>query len=372
MNLGKLTVRIIAFMAGFLVLAEILLRTVVPACDVPPMELNTEYGFLNYRTDGQRSGLFTQGQRAFHRSRWEVNNDGWIFPEDYHPPDARHRPLIAMFGSSYIEGLWVEPDENPGIRLRENLNQRFLVYNFSITNSVPSEHLQEARYVRDTYAPEVYLFILQPGYLIGCTDLDPERTRFAVEDDTVRVVRPTVLQRGGLDGVKQLIRKSALLRYLLWNLRLAAALQGIAVEDQVDAITVRNTVYDDSTEAVAETVAQYLCRQMRERLGDNAVIVIAHGDIYHDTAPPAMHPEEAILERVAPEFGIDTIPLTDGFYRKYLSDRRSFKFDYDMHWNAYGLQTLADILADGMIPILETGFPRHPVGNPDGDSTVQQ
>ena len=116
--------RVVVFLLVFTALAEVWLRTVTPASETPLSYQDTSSMIIRFDPTGPREGLYTVGRMARRGGQWRVNNAGWISAVDYAPAAERERPLIALFGDSYIEGFLTDVDQHIDAYLPELLESR--------------------------------------------------------------------------------------------------------------------------------------------------------------------------------------------------------------------------------------------------------
>jgi len=110
----KFTFRVAAFCAVFLIVAEVVLRTVVPASHPPFQAQDPEFGILTLDGSPTRSGRFTVGKLARERTTWRLNRAGWNSPIEYAGPEGRERPCVAVIGNSYVEGFYADVAQEVG------------------------------------------------------------------------------------------------------------------------------------------------------------------------------------------------------------------------------------------------------------------
>lgn len=108
----RFLVRATVFLLVFGVGAEVWLRTVMPPCETPLPYQQQPSTIYRFDPQGPTSGLYTVGRLCLRGGEWRVNNAGWNSGSDYAPAEERGRPLIALFGDSYIEGFLTDTDQH--------------------------------------------------------------------------------------------------------------------------------------------------------------------------------------------------------------------------------------------------------------------
>lgn len=84
------------------------------------------------------------------------NNVGFLNDQDYWREGKR--PLLAFIGDSFVEALMVPYDQTISGRLAKTWPGR--VYSFGMSSSPLSQYLAFARYARDTYHPDYFVFVI--------------------------------------------------------------------------------------------------------------------------------------------------------------------------------------------------------------------
>jgi lysophospholipase L1-like esterase len=305
-----------------------------------------------YRFDNRReTGIVTMGTFAQHRSQWHINNAGWNSPVDYVPEKNRQR--VAIIGDSYIEAWQVDSDENYPSVLRVLLGDSIDVYSFGVSGAPLSQYLHIGRYAVSQYDPDILVFnIVHNDFAESLHRLNSGDRHFMLlrlhDNDLVEETIPQADRSfTQFSRVKQILRRSALVRYLLFNLHIKNTLDVLRQRESeyvanIDPATIAHE-RDDSRRAV-RYVTNRMARDFRER---SIVFVIdaPRADIYAGTANESVQFLHAITADACAEAGIDLLDLSEDMTEAYSKDGRRFEFDTDGHWNAYGHEFVARTLA---------------------------
>ncbi len=331
--------RSVLFWVGFAIVGELFFRFVVPGTEVPITEQNKDYGFLHYDTSEIVSGYFTTGRLPHERYYWEINNEGFLSHHDYKTPDQREKPVIAYFGSSFIEGFYSNIDEQIAYFVEECIGDQYEVYNFAFSNSVPSEHLAVSRFARDKYEPDIFIFFSAPWHLKLSTKKVPFRKRFSINDGEVveGTVGDFVYSR-----LKRTVKYSAMLRYLYLNARFRLNIlnnPNEKKEAEENAAFINPGTINQSDIELREKIGDYLVRTLREENPD-ATIIMAGGTPYSDNYPEKLELENRILKDACERYNCDFLNVSQVFKKEYELHGTSFYVEGDPHWNTQAYRVI--------------------------------
>ena len=155
--------RVVVFLLVFAALAEVWLRTVTPASEVPLSYQDARSMIFRFDPSGPREGLYTVGRLARRGGNWRVNNAGWISAVDYVPATKRDRPLVALFGDSYIEGFLTDVDQHVDTYLQEVLKPVSDVYAFGLSGWYLEQYVAASRYAASLYQPDLLVIFIDGG-----------------------------------------------------------------------------------------------------------------------------------------------------------------------------------------------------------------
>jgi len=328
----------------------------LPASEIPEVFRDQEYMVLKYDTSSVRDGLFTSGRMTQQQSKWHVNNDGWISDIDYLPKDERQKPLIAVIGDSYIEGLFVEWKDHLASGLKEGLNFEYDVYAYGISGAVMSHYILVSEYLEAKFQPDIVIYFINQKDILTSIERYASRGRnmqLRCVDETFFEIPPSVQSRSKL---KQLLLYPAITRYFFLNANLNLMNAGL-----VDAATNVSTLTEAEElekEHLVNEAAVYIVKRMKNRLPNSRLIFVVDGNREALYDSPDEMPERidssVPLERACRLEGCDFLDLNETFYNDYQEHHRLFNFKHNYHWDEYGnaliAKTLLPIISEPEVP----------------------
>lgn len=314
----------------------------------------------------QREAVFSSGWDFQLVNKVRVNNVGFVNAQDY-SREARS-PLLAVIGDSYVEALMVAHADTIHGRLAAAAGQRGRVYSFGASGAALSQYLAYARYARETFSPHALVVVV-----VG-NDFDESLLEYKSAGGfhylaagsegklslQLQPYEPTVL---GL-----LVRRSALARYLAYNLSLAnlrnrfrnskrfvgnvpsdvdahRSMKSIQVIDYfLEALPAQSGVSPSATVIVVDA--------MRPQLYDKASLGEAQNSYF---ARMRAH----LLGR-GRDLGYAMVDMQPRLMERHAKDGARFEWSFDGHWNSIGHEEAATaVLATG-VPQRVLSAPLHP------------
>ena len=339
----RFLLRLALFSVGTAVICELLFRTAVPAAETPYFAFDQRRGFVVNDTSGPRSGTFTAGRLAEVRTRWHVNDQGWLSRTDYETPQQRTRPAIALIGDSYVEGIHVDPADDLAPRLERDLSGRYAVYSFGTPGAGLAHYAWITPHVVSTYAPSALVYFIVEGDLEeSVAELWPNPLAAQyIDDGTHPVIRPPSYEPR---PYRRALRASALARYLLINVRLTLQGDGSRLS------------YGGERAESIRAAARLSLKDIRQAAGDIPVLFVLDamrdsiyrrplGDLREDFTHGTV---KSLLAATDPR----VLDLTLLFQRDFVSRRRTFNYDVNYHWNPYARKLIARAVAERLAPLL--------------------
>jgi len=328
---------------------EVVFRTVLPACDEPFAYYDEPEELLRYDATQHRDGTYTVGALTRSRSHWHVNNCGWNSEIDYLPRERRTLPLVAVIGDSFVEALNVDTDKSVAARLRRRLGGRFDVYSFGMSGAPLSQYLQEARYARRRFHPEVLVFVLVHNDFhesfrpqsVHSHFLHVREAGARLAEEDPEPYRPSAIRR--------LIARSALVRYLWLNLKTEEIRKALFRARAGQPGAERPPAPAEIPAAVQGATAFLIERIVHENPGSR-VLFVTDGPrraIYSGTVTGSEGERyNRLVRSVCDRLGCPFLDLTATFSDRYQRDGRRFETPWDHHWDAHGHEVVADAVCD--------------------------
>lgn len=283
-----------------------------------------------------------------------INNYGFLNDQNYSPQDTS--PLLAIIGDSYVEASQVENKNTMHGILSQETGGKGRIYSFGAAGSPLSTYLAYAHYVNKEFNANALTFII-----VG-NDFDESLTKYkndpgfhyfsdaASHLDLMRKdYQPTL--------IRQLSRHSALIRYLVLNIKLnwqSIENKFDTAEGTVEKKFVGNTRSDFNEERITESKRVvdrffeelplqsglesdkilFVIDGMRPHLYNAKTLLKAHGS-YFDLM------RKYFIE-VATNKGYEIIDMQPIFIKKHESEGMRFEFSSDAHWNEAGHSLVAE------------------------------
>ncbi|UCH83738.1 MAG: SGNH/GDSL hydrolase family protein [Candidatus Latescibacterota bacterium] len=322
------------------VLLEIFFRVAVPANDWPYACFDQSERIFKFCPPGDE-GTATFGWLASQRGRWRVNNHGWVSPIDY--DTSKSKPRIAVFGDSYIEAQQVDCDKSFPSVLRSEIGDRYDVYSFGVSGASLSEYVNMNRYVNRTFAPDVLIFNLRHNdFLESIYELNRGDTimmMLDITDDSITETRPRPdYSFTEFNWKKRLLRKSAVVRYLIYNLRIKLVIQNLYSRDTYSGnVSVTNV---ERHRELIVTATEYLFDRIKAENPGRRIIVVMPAPrhaIYDGTVTESkvLFLNDLVAE-LSIEYGFEHLDLTESMTRDYEANGIEFNSPWDAHWDEYG------------------------------------
>jgi hypothetical protein len=349
-QLGSIAIGI----AGFLVLAEILLRFLPVASGLSSRPVTAESPVFRFSSD--RDFVFSKGWNLDMVNHGHVNNDGWVNDQDYHSDDSS--PLVAVVGDSFVEAAMVPYAQTFHGLIANFFRDKFRVYSFGASGAPLSQYLISARYAVQQFKARALVI-----NVVG-NDFDESYINYKAApgfwyyapDPTGRLQLRLVEYRPG--PMRSIVRHSALMRYLAINI-------GVAY---LTSLNWMGYYIDYTGEKLPPHYAGFtLADPEPARVAASKLAVDAFLRDLHDIGLPARcvaftvdgfrYPElskkEAgtffdILRKYfreqAEARAYEVIDLDPVFFLRYRTTSERFEYPNDGHWNAAGHAVVAEAL----------------------------
>jgi hypothetical protein len=287
--------------------------------------------------------------------RGRTNNLGWVNDQDY--DSTATSPLLAVIGDSYVEALMVPYRATLQGRLASTAGPAARVYSFGVSGAPLAHYLVLADYARHVFHPTTAAVVV-----VG-NDFDESLRRYKVapglwgfaEDSAGRLRLQREDYRPSL--WKRLVRRSALVRYLMLNLKLEAM---IAQWRARPAGGADSAAFAGNVRAVADSArvadSRRAVDEFLARLPAASGVAPACLAIVIDGVRPQLYDPASILagdssyfgrmrgylmDR-AHEAGFQVVDLQPAFIARYAVMQQRFEYPGDGHWNGRGHEVAAD------------------------------
>lgn len=285
-----------------------------------------------------------------------VNNIGYVNDQDYDATDTR--PLCAVVGDSYVEALMVPYAETLHGRLAADAPQA-RIYSFAASGAPLSQYLVWARDAHERWHANALAIVV-----VG-NDWDESLTAYKIDAGYHHyVVGPDgslALRRFDYapSWWRKLVRKSALGRYLFFNLQAPDRLKLFLRNGPAFLSAAHAPQYVGNTAAAAdaerlersEAVIDTFLRDLVVFSGwsPNRVVFVVDGIRYPSNDPTVLGSYFVQMRNyfmtAARAAGFEVVDMDQRFFARFRVDGKRFEFPTDAHWNALGHTIAAEALA---------------------------
>ena len=327
------------------VCSELFFRSVVPARESPITQTLSTYGIENYDPAQAQEGLFTSGRRAQQRSLWFINAQGWNQREDFETDPNRLKPFVAMLGDSYVEGFYVASESHVMRVLRGLNDQRIDTYQLGKSGSKFGHFIQMAKYLsEEQYTPEVLVILINRGdFVSSLAKPGANRGSLKIEVDDNGSARLTPSKTHKKVKWRRWLRKSAFVRYLIWN----ANLNPFGGTVDLAANHLKNSVHTNlETNPKFRLAFRFMHHRIKTYLPNTRQVYLVDADrrAFGEGNAPSPLPASKLIRGECSTLDCAHIDLTDTFYRYWKSTGQRLHFTHDYHWNVHANRLAAEAL----------------------------
>jgi hypothetical protein len=322
------------------------------------------------RMEPNRPLTYSVGWSMARSNQNHVNNDGFVHDHDYRIDNKR--TTTAIIGDSYVEALMLPHAETLQGLLGAAVGAKGDAYSFGISGASMSQYLVWAQYAREHYKAKALIFV------IVATDFDESlvkyraRTGFHYFDgDLERCDMGLIRLDHYPNPLRPLLRNSALLQYLVFNLGLLEGEQRQAWlrsvvegntkdtvgEGQIDEpITRKRRAVEPPNNRLADSKCSVrtFFRLLPEMTGfgpDRVLFVLDGLKAYTDEARVVAEKGYFSLMRQyflteAADRGYGVIDADPSFKKRRQENNDVFEMPQDVHWNADAHALIAEQVKD--------------------------
>jgi hypothetical protein len=351
-------VRLAVFAVVFACVGEVWFRVVMPASQMPAYYQANPMTVNRYSPFGYNAGQFTLGRLCRPGPTWSINDEGWNCAVEYESAAQRGRPLVALFGDSYIEGFSTDPDQHVEAYL-----PRFLPgsasYAFGLSGWYLEQYVAVSRYARDRFQPDVLVVFVDDGDVRDSLRsnglISPYLWQIGERDGSFEELSPSAAYQATLKS--RLARRSALISYLRCNAKLdlpgmrgPGAQQAVVGTRNPEGGAAASSAADDVRWRTLVPAARFMVERLRADHPGTPIVFAAFGDRYlpvDAVARTPLSPDARAVEAVCgKQDQCAFLDLRSAFSRDWAAHRVRFEAADGAHWNARANRLVARTLAE--------------------------
>lgn len=230
-----------------IVFLEIVFRTIIPASEVPFYTYDRENYIRKFNKKNGAEGVRTLGVFAQTRGKWRINNHGWNSNIDYTFEKKTNKKRVCIIGDSFVEATNVDTEENFGYLLNNLLGtDSFEVYTFGQSGWPASAYLHFNRYLVEHYNPDLVIILLvHNDFEESLVEKgDSYHMLFSIDtiNNSVSERNPISPEYSSFVYKYELFKKSALIRYLYYNLKVHYWFSLRTIKSNSEEIVTKNEI----------------------------------------------------------------------------------------------------------------------------------
>jgi lysophospholipase L1-like esterase len=344
----------LSLLASFVVLEAFVFRVVLPAPDVPVMEMQND--ILKYRPN--QRGIWRVHDTI--AAEFRINAQGYNSSRPtYIRERDGHKRRIAVIGDSYVAALQVPPEKSFGEVLESELGtDAWEAYRFGVDGYPLSQYLFLLEHEVASYRPDVVVVNLVHNDFV-----ESFRRRTGRYTRSLMVLRlengkvlgeipPEPFRESRLGWVRNLaIVRFYLYRQQLTGSRVATELKRLLYAGGAPRYEANVDVGElDASLGDVTVAAEYLLsrlKQVCDREGFRLVLVIdgVRRAIMSGEPEPDAERLNGIVADVAARHGIELVDLQPVFASAWQRDHVALGFRDDGHWNEYCHRLVGEAVA---------------------------
>jgi hypothetical protein len=286
-----------------------------------------------------------------------VNNAGYVNDQDYDAADQR--PLCAVVGDSFVEASMVPYAETLHGRLAKAFAPQARVYSFAASGAPLSQYVIWAREARERWRAQALAIV------VAANDWDESLAVYKMGPGFHHYVEgpggSLVLRRFEHQPSwwRQLVRGSALGRYLFFNLQVQEGLPMLFGARPALVRPAHAQEYVGNTRAAADkarldrskAATQAFLRDLVALAGwaPDRVVFVIDGIRYPSSSAVVLSSYfvemRTYFMNEARRAGFEVVDMDTHFFARFQAEGKRFEFPTDGHWNGLGHATAADALA---------------------------
>jgi len=358
---GRLSVFVTAALIAlaYLTIVEVVLHFLPVATALHSVTVNDAQPIFHFEPN--RDFVYSRDWDLRDVVRGRVNNAGWVNEQDYVRDDRL--PLIAVIGDSYIEAQMVPYAETLQGRLAAALSGKARVYSFAASGAPLSEFAVYAAYaVREFGATAVVINIADYDFFESDAAYGPTPGMWVYSDAAGEKQLHLIPYRPS--WLRDLVRHSALARYLLLNLHLdrpliaAHLIASLAPTGTAVAAETDPGARLSASNAIIPLFFRDLARMVDLPTGH--VLLVLDGAHYPQSpVSDSIRQLKLSFRAAAQAHGDETVDLEPLFLARYRQHATAFEIPGDPHWNGEGHAIAAEgVMSSRLIADLERDLSR--------------
>ena len=319
--------------AIFLVVTELTLQ-LLPVDDATKIQsVDADNPILRFEPN--REVVWSRGWNFENIRKKHVNNKGFVDNQDY----VDGQKIVAIIGDSYIEAMRVPYDNTIQGRLARDLSSKNIkAYSFGASGAPLSQYLAYAEYADSTFDPLFLVFTIIRNDFHTSLLRDKSQPGFHYFSEEAGDLKLTRVDYKP-SFFKRILRKSALIRYLFFNVGAKTIWYWFAS----DVADVPPRVSENIISRSERVVQEFLRVLDQKKYVPNDRVIFAidglRNAIYSSSVEDAKgsyfwRMRQYFLQE-ARSFGFQVIDLQEVFAKEFAARHLAFEFENDRHWNGY-------------------------------------
>lgn len=346
------------FILIFIIL-EVFFRFGLQASQAPSSYFDESSKILKF-DQSKKSGTSTFSKFCHLGGKWEINKAGWNAPFEY-KEERTDAKRIVVIGDSYVQAFQVDNDKNFHQLLNQNLGPKYEVYGMGISGAPLSQYLNVARYAREKYNPDIFIFnLIHNDFDESLTHLpraDRKFLTYKIEDNLlieVPAYKPPLSIANKI--YRNVLKKSAIFRYLWININIPQLMarrkiESKSVKDKPQKNYRSNIAVSTITDNFSdiEKLVPKVMRSLKAECTNREMLFVIDAPreaIYENKKinEDPVYILNNLVKEVSDSLQINFLDLSTAFEKDYTLNGTRFEADYDWHWNQKGHQVVADAI----------------------------
>ena len=320
------------------ILLEIIFRLLPTSSPIDLQPISVETDILRFKPNQKTT--FSLGKNFYKVVEKSTNNYGFYSSYDYKP---NSKPDLAIIGDSLIEAAQIRSEDTFGEVLQSE-HPNLKVYQFGVSGIALPQYLKMIKYTEREFSPKYYVIAV-----VG-NDFDESLCGYRIKEgswcfnDSFELIFNPFL---GYQGLRALARKSAVMRYFVFNanlnwrkilVNLRLNDPGLSAKPQYTGNI--NKLTSDEVNILSKIAIETFFQEIDKMGLADRVIIIQDADrnnIYDRWGVTKVYYNEmrSFMKKSAITHGVNYIDMDPVFRDDYANFKKSFQFPTDGHWNEH-------------------------------------